>query len=90
MLWIRIQFKSFSNNFDNKKLRKKGLTDNNIFNSVVDPDPHGSGTFPWIRQKIKEHGKKKLFLILGLRILDWLYLLYSSMKKKMADSFSSF
>ena len=28
-----------------------------VLGSVVDPDPHGSGTFAWIRiqQKVKEH-----------------------------------
>ena len=42
--------------------------------SVVDPDPHGSGTFAWIRiqQKVKEHINKTvnsgLFLLLDSSI----------------------
>ena len=29
-----------------------------VTGSVVDPDPHGSGTFAWIQQKVKEHINK--------------------------------
>ena len=42
--------------------------------SVVDPDPHGSGTFAWIRiqQKVKEHINKTvnsgLFVLLDSSI----------------------
>ena len=49
--------------------------------SVVDPDPHGSGTFAWIRiqQKVKEHINKTVNS--GLIVL-----LDSSIEKRMANS----
>ena len=53
-----------------------------VITSVVDPDPHGSGTFAWIRiqQKVKEHINKTVNS--GLFVL-----LDSCIEQRMANSF---